>query len=74
MLQWGKGRLRDWIPRPVLDKMRPGQGEGCDTKAGIARCDRVRDWVPRLVLDERSQGKFLDFRQASLNSSNPNRK
>ena len=36
-MQWGKGRVRDWIPRPVLDKMRPGQGEGLDTKAGIGR-------------------------------------
>ena len=36
-MQWGKGRVRDWIPRPVLDKMKPGQGEGRDTKTGIGR-------------------------------------
>ena len=35
LVQWGKGRVRDWTPRYVLDKMKPGQGEGHDTKAGI---------------------------------------
>ena len=26
--KWGQGRVRDWGPRPVLDEMGRGQGQG----------------------------------------------
>ena len=35
LVQWGKGRVSDWIPNLVWDEMGPRQGQGLADKAGI---------------------------------------
>ena len=68
--KWGQGRVRYWGPRPVLDEMGrgqgqglaqlgPGQSQGLGTKTGIGR-DGARtgsgSGAQRPVLDEIEAG------------------